>query len=142
MPAKHDDLAPAWAKNRKQNDEENDNLYWKVYAAGVVFVFVSLTFQGCLFYSCQAGVSNFGTSLSAKSNPTGGKYLGTFREAWECENACLEADETFHSFTFLTIGAGKDRLDGMCYGGLSPRWEPVKLTRKHGTTAVSGRFAF
>ena len=96
---------------------------------------------GCLFYSCSAGVSNFGTSLSAGYNPPDGKFLGKFNETWECEEACLAVPERICvTFTFLPIGDSNDYLDGMCYGGFSPRLDPVPIKRKSGavTGVISG----
>jgi hypothetical protein len=54
----------------------------------------------------QPGISNFGESLKAGRNPAGGKFLGAFREVWQCEIACLTSAECL-SFTFLPIGAPK-----------------------------------
>jgi hypothetical protein len=41
----------------KNNTTGGSNLYWKVYAAGVVCALVSLAFSGCLFYTCQVRLS-------------------------------------------------------------------------------------
>jgi len=58
----------------------------------------------------QPGLSNFGAYLRAGRNPTGGQFLGTFREAWQCENACLASAQTCQSFTFLSTGSPKVRV--------------------------------
>jgi hypothetical protein len=50
--------------------ESDDDLYYQAYAAGVLFVIVSLTFNGCLFYTCYPGMSNFDT-VHAGWSPTG-----------------------------------------------------------------------
>ena len=42
-----------------------------------------------------------------------------------------------HSFTFLTHGTVKDRLNGQCYGALKSSWDPHAMSRKTGST-VSG----
>jgi len=118
-------------------EEDDDNLYYKIYGAGVIFVVLSLFFQGCLFYQCSSGQSNFGSSLYAGSNPKHGKFFGKFNETWQCEDACVTATPPCYSFTFLTYGAVKDPLNGQCYGGLSQRWDPVPITRKTGS-AISG----
>jgi len=39
------------------SSDDEDHLYWKAYGAGIVFVIISLTFQGCLFYTCQVALS-------------------------------------------------------------------------------------
>ena len=40
------DQAASAEDTAKKVDEDDDNLYYKAYAAGVLFVFLSLTFQG------------------------------------------------------------------------------------------------
>jgi hypothetical protein len=95
---------------------------------------------GCLFYSCTAGVSNFGTSLYAGYNPSDGKFLGKFNETWQCEDACLSSEQLCTTFTFLPLGDTPDSLDGQCYGGFTPRLDPEPIKRKSGavTGVVSG----
>mmetsp|Transcript_8279 Transcript_8279/g.13101 ORF Transcript_8279/g.13101 Transcript_8279/m.13101 type:complete len:297 (+) Transcript_8279:48-938(+) len=119
-------------------EEEDDNLYFKIYGAGVIFVVLSLSFQGCLFYTCSSGHSNFGSSLRAGISPKDGKFLGIFNETWQCEDACITRIPPCRSFTFLTYGADKDPLNGQCYGGSSPSWDPIEMTRKTGGSAISG----
>ena len=118
--------------------DEEDHLYWKAYAAGIIFVIISLTFPGCLFYTCQPGVSNFGDRLKARSNPRDGIYLGTFNETWQCENACISV-KTCSTFTFLAPGGHKDSLNGQCYGAKLPHWDPVPLKRPTGGSVVTGK---
>ena len=93
-----------------------------------------------MFYSCTPGVSNFGTSLYAGYNPSDGKFLGKFNETWECEEACISSGQLCTTFTFLPFGNSRDALDGQCYGGFSPRLDPVPFKRKSGvvTGVVSG----
>ena len=74
-----------------------------------------LVFESMLIlHHVQPGISNFGESLKAGRNPAGGKFLGTFREVWQCEIACLTSAEECLSFTFMPISAHKVCVCVLC----------------------------
>jgi len=63
----HQKETPLVTAGKPAVSDDEDDLYWKAYGAGIVFVVLSLTFQGCLLYTCQVASLAPSTDMFASS---------------------------------------------------------------------------